>query len=279
MKLKALSSLIAAATVAATSLVSTGYIKADTAYKVIGLTTDNELVTFGSKKMVRVKGVTGKLQGIDFRPATGVLYGVTDSDLVYSIDTKTGNATLVSKLTASFNGGFQSGFDFNPVVDRLRVVGSNTQNLRANVVDGVTIVDGALNYNPGTPATATTPAIPADVNVGKMPNITAAAYTNSFLRAATAPTTTMLFGIDYDLNVLVSQSPPNSGTLNTIGVLSNDFGPIGGFDIFTDAAGNNAGFVASGKTLYSIDLATGATTKLGTLSDTVVGLAVTVKTK
>lgn len=230
----------------------------------IGLSANNTLVRFRLDnrrfKSVQVYGIDGNLQGIDFRPANGLLYGVTDTDNIYIIDPETGDAKLVSKLSNSFDGGFQSGFDFNPVPDRLRIVGSNDQNLRTNVDNGAVNVDTATAYDTTDPY--------ANVD----PNITAVAYTNSRAGA----TSTQLFGIDYDLDVLVLQDPPNNGTLKTIGSLGINFAPTGGFDIFTDANGVNTAFAISGSTLYTIDLNTGAAKKVAALpSNGFIGLAVT----
>ncbi|BAZ52213.1 hypothetical protein NIES4103_48720 [Nostoc sp. NIES-4103] len=229
----------------------------------IGLTSNNTLVNInpgGYATTIKVRGIDGNLQGIDSRPANGLLYGVTDTDKIYTINLTNGQATLVSNLSSSFNGGFQSGFDFNPVPDRLRVVGSNDQNYRINVDTGAVIVDGTLAYDT------------ADVNAGVDPNITAGAYTNSVAGA----TTTQLFGIDYDLDVLVLQNPPNNGTLQTIGNLGVNFSPVSGFDIFTDSKGNNTAYALSGSALYKIDLSTGAATKIADVpGGGFIGLAVT----
>ena len=49
--------------------------------------------------------------------------------------------------------GTAFGVDFNPTVDRLRVVGDDGQNLRINVDNGVATADGSLNF-PGDTARA-----------------------------------------------------------------------------------------------------------------------------
>ncbi|MBU7587293.1 MAG: DUF4394 domain-containing protein [Nostoc sp. TH1S01] len=231
----------------------------------IGLTSNNTLVNIapsGFVQVISVKGIDGNLQGIDFRPANGLLYGVTDTDKVYTINSTTGQATFVSKLSSSFNGGFQSGFDFNPVPNLLRIVGSNDQNFRTNVDTGAVTVDQPLAYASD------------DLNAGVDPNISSVAYINSVAGA----TTTQLFGIDYDLDVLVLQNPPNNGTLRTIGNLGVNFAPINGFDIFTDAQGKNTAYALSGSILYSIDLSTGVATAIANVpKGTFIGLAVTSK--
>ena len=239
-----------------------------------GLTRDNTLVNFDSASpnaasFVQVTGVVGNLLGIDYRPADGQLYGLASSNNIYTINADTGAATFTSMLDVPASVGALSGVDFNPVVDRLRVVGSNDTNFRINADTGATIVDGNLAYVTG------------DANFGANPNITGAAYINSFLGApspagVTPPTrTTQLFGIDSDLDVLVLQNPPNAGGLVTIGSLGIDFSPTGGFDIFADGNGGNTAYAASDSVLYTINLATGAASSLGEIggSRSLTGLA------
>lgn len=277
MKLGNLSKLVTALTVATTfQLFSVAKLMATDAFKIIGLTPNNVLVSFGSDNpdRVRVTGIgNGNLQCIDFRPANGKLYGFTDTDRIYTINPNTGVATLVSTLNPdnrSFNGGFQSGCDFNPVVDRLRIVGSNNQNFRVNVDTGE-IAEFAPGIRPDRPLAYAT----RDPNARFGANITAAAYDNS----RTGATLTELYGIDYDLDVLVEQDPPNDGTLNTIGSLGFNFAPLAGFDISTDKAGKDNAFALSGSTLYTINLETGAAKKLGNMPSRsgYIGLAVTVR--
>lgn len=230
------------------------------AYTIIGLRGNNSLVRFGSNDDIQLSGIDGTLQGIDFRPANGLLYGVTDTDKIYTINPNTGAVRLVSTLSTSFNGGFQSGIDFNPVPDRLRIVGSNGQNFRVNVDSGEVTVDTTLAY------------ASRDSNAGADPNITGAAYTNSRAGA----TSTQLYDIDYDRNALVLQNPPNNGTLRTVAPLGFNVAPIAGFDIFTDARGRNTAFLVSRAFVYTVNLSTGATTRLGSITGTgFVGLAVT----
>lgn len=288
MKFSNFSKLIATLTIAtAAPLFSTDKLLANEVYRIIGLAPDNILVRFDtdsrkSNSPLRVTGIGSgdDLQCIDFRPANGKLYGLTDADKIYTINLRTGAATFVSTLSLSFNGGFQSGCDFNPVVDRLRVVGSNDQNFRINVDTG------AVAPFTGTPASTSDQPLAyatTDTNAGVDPNITGSAYLNSFPGAAspvgvTPPNrTTVLYGIDYDLNVLVTQAPPNDGTLNTVGPLGINFDPIGGFDIYSPRAGQNVAFALSSNIVYTINLSTGAATRLGEMSRSgFIGLAVTI---
>jgi hypothetical protein len=216
------------------------------------LTDNNMLVSFNTSNpshahTISVTGIEGTLLGIDTRPADGLLYGLTTANRLYTLNPMSGEATFVSTLSQPFMGGVISGFDFNPVPDRLRLVGDNDQNFRINVDTGEVIEDGRLAFAAG------------DRNAGVNPNITASAYINAFDGA----TSTALYNIDTLLNTLVLQDPPNDGTLVTIGELGVDFGLAGGFDIVSSPDGTNQGFAVSDARLYSIDLETGMATDLG----------------
>jgi hypothetical protein len=212
---------------------------------------DGSLMVFrvgdaGSARTIVPKGVTGQLVGIDRRPADGRLYGVTGSD-VYSLDPTTGAASLVSTLTAPFDGGTRSGVDFTPQLDRLRLVSADGRNVRVNVALGATAADTPLAYAAGDP------------NFGARPRVTAAGYGNN--RPGVATTT--LFEIDAGLDVLVVQDPANDGVLKTIGPIGVDVPEIAGFDVVTDADGRDRAFAGWGTTLHTIDLATGHATPIG----------------
>jgi Domain of unknown function (DUF4394) len=138
--------------------------------------------------------------------------------------------------------------DFNPAADRLRVITSDGSNLRINVDDGKTAVDGTLKYKDG------------DAQAGKTPKVIAAAYINS---SNPKPASTALYDID-DAGHLLSQAPPNDGVLNTIGMLGVKInGPVA-FNIVNKGE-DNAAWLATGGTLYSIDLKTGQATSAGKL--------------
>ena len=184
--------------------------------------------------------------GIDTRPADGAIYGVSTANNIYTIDPNSGEATYVSTLDTPFEGGTISGVDFNPAADRLRLVGDNDQDFRINVDTGEVTVDGTLAFADG------------DFNSGVNPNVTAAAYTNSF----DGTESTQLYDIDTLLNDVVLQDPPNDGTLVTVGDLGIDFDTLGGFDIVSSPNGENAAFAVSNSTLYSIDLNTGVASSI-----------------
>ena len=216
------------------------------------LTDDNSLLAFdpsnpSEAEAIAVTGLDGALLGIDTRPADGAIYGITTANNIYTIDPNSGAATYISTLDTPFEGGTISGFDFNPVADRLRLVGDNDQDFRINVDTGEVTVDGTLAFADGDP------------NSGVNPNVTAAAYTNSF----DGTESTQLYDIDTLLNDVVLQDPPNDGTLVTVGDLGIDFDTLGGFDIISSPDGENAAFAVSNSTLYSIDLETGVASSLG----------------
>jgi hypothetical protein len=155
-----------------------------------------------------------QILGIDFRPANGRLYALGSSSRLYTINLETGAATAVGN-GAAFTPALQGtefGFDFNPTVDRIRIVSNSGQNLRAHPDTGMIVAtDGALKYEDGS-----------------APNIIASAYTNSFAGS----TSTVLYNIDATKKAVVTQMPPNDGNLVNMKPLVNmDFSGIAGFDI------------------------------------------------
>lgn len=222
---------------------------------IYALSTNNKLFTYDPRQgmftnPVKVKGVEGNLLGIDFRVSRGLLYGLTDTDKIYIIKPRSGETELVSTLSTSFDAGYQAMADFNPVPDALRLIGSNGQNFAVNDVEGGTVtVQTSLSYAKG------------DVNEGQTPYITAGAYINNVAGAAQ----TTLYNIDYDKDVLTTQTPPASGVNRTVGPLGINFAPVGGLEVFTNAQGINAAVAVSVITLYCVNLDTGAATPVAPL--------------
>ena len=112
---------------------------------IVGLTAGGRLVCFEENRprranvIGRISGLQTdtKLVGIDYRPATGALYGLGDRGGVYVVNPMSGRARLRARLNVALEGT-RFGVDFNPTVDRLRIVSDTGQNLRANVDDGTT---------------------------------------------------------------------------------------------------------------------------------------------
>lgn len=228
------------------------------AANVFAVTSSNALIQFDSAtpgtitSTVPITGLQGGEQvlGIDVRPATGQLYALGSASRLYLLNPATGAATAVGSAGAFTLNGTEFGFDFNPVPDRIRITSNADQNLRINPNDGtLTATDGTQAYAIGDP------------NAGVNPNIVASGYTNNFAGA----TTTTLYDIDSNLDILVIQNPPNSGTLNTVGALGVNITETASLDI---TAGNTAlaSFIpdgASASGLYSLNLTTGAATLIG----------------
>jgi Domain of unknown function (DUF4394)/Calx-beta domain len=257
----------------------------------------NTLIRFrmdtpGTTVTVVVTGlVAGEtLVGIDGRPVTGQLYGLginasANTGTLYRIDPQTGAATIIGTadlialadtmgntidLPASSAG---YGVDFNPAVDRIRVVTGTGLSFRVNPITGAPI-DADLG----------SPGINPDSAINGLPigstGVSAAAYTNNYA----GTTVTTLYTLDSTSNKLFIQNPPNAGTqTNGLALTLNsaplDFDAVNGFDIppgasvaasNTPATGNAYAILTVGGTtgLYRINLATGAATMLGALAAT-----------
>jgi hypothetical protein len=191
--------------------------------------------------VANMTGVAGRLLGIDVRPADGMLYGVLADGTVVTIDWRNGRATFKSRLTQTPPRGVMVSIDFNPAADRLRILGSDGTNLRANVDDGTVTADAALNFVQPNPFG------------GIAPKIVAGAYSNSRPGAKA----TLLWDIDSATNAFYLQLPPNAGTLNPVSdQLNIKVGQLG-FDIQTDRNGVNTAWIVTGNRLFTVGLASG----------------------
>ena len=264
---------------------------------IYAVTSGNQLITFQSgsgtvTSSVQISGLVAgeSIVGIDFRPSdlntgdgidnVGKLYAVSSAGRVYIINPATGAFTFHTRLVTATGAlvdlsGTSFGVGFNPTVDRLRIHSDADQNLRVNVDNGVTIVDGTLAYTAGDP------------NSGRNPTVTGTGYTNN---DADTHTGTELYGIDAGLDILIefgaasATTGPNSGQLLTVGSLGVDTEIFVGFDISnaTQTAyaalrvGHGHGSTGAAQ-LYSVNLDTGAATLIGALPATsapIVGIAV-----
>jgi hypothetical protein len=218
-----------------------------------------------ASRNIRVTGLPSgvRLLGIDYRPANRALYGLGSNANLYILDASSGVARAVGTgfgNQVAIDTSDEYGFDFNPVPDRIRVVSDAGQNYRLNPNTGAAVDsdtsatgfqrDGDLQFDS------------SDTNSGDGPNVVAAAYTNSVAGA----TTTTNYAIEAGNDVLVTQGTragvtpsvsPNTGRLYTVGSLGVT--DITSFDI----GRNNVALAASNTTLYQINLATGAATRIG----------------
>lgn len=205
-------------------------------------------------------------EAIDFRPGTSTLYAVnidsaTGNGAIYTVNTTTGASSIIGSgfTSAALIGSTSIAFDFNPTTlqgdgsIRIRLVGDNGTNLRLHSdTGGIAVTDGSINGVSGA-------------------MISAAAYTNT----ATARLNglvqgTALYYIDSFNNSLLATSAPNAGTVSSVGPLGMDVGAELGFDIYSGASSNTAYFVettgANNASLYTVDLATGAASSLGSIT-------------
>jgi hypothetical protein len=236
----------AAVTISALASALSLFVSEASAATVVALADGNKLVTIDTDTMAVTGSAMlangGKLVGFDVRPADGRLYGLTADGAIVIVDPKSGQWTAKSQLSEKLPAGASIAVDFNPVADRMRVIGSDGTSLRVNVEDGKAVVDGRLRYGD------------SDAGKGKTAKAGAAAYTNSF--AGTKETT--LYDIDVAQGALVRQVPPNDGILNTVGMIGIKLDSGVAFDIWSDGKGGNAAWILAGGSLYALDLASGA---------------------
>ncbi len=263
----------------------------------------NAVVRFSSKlasSVVAVPIPSGlnlgeSVVGLDRRPATGQYFA-----LVHNTAAGTVRIALVDPQTAAlsnvggapvvlvdaggapitFPAGTSFGIDFNPTVDKLRVVASTGVNFRVDPTTGAAL-DGNATFAGTQPDTA--------LNNGATAG-TATAYTNSFHKASV----TTQYTLDSVTDKLYIQSPPNDGNLIgglaiTVGGTALNFTDANGFDIPSNVRVTASGSTATGlayaaltvagtTSLYAINLASGAATDLGPIgiaTTSLVGLVVT----
>ena len=261
---------------------------AERAEKAVAVTASNRLLKFNAGRPDRILAtlnITGlqageTLLGIDYRVAKDQLYALGSSGRLYTLNDETAVATVVGMPFAVKLEGTQFGFDFNPTVDRIRVVSNTGQNLRLHPDTGAVVdsnptlegvqTDGKLAYAAG------------DVNFGKSPMAVGAAY--SYNKADTKITTN--FALDAATGALVTQGSregvmpavsPNTGQFFTVGSLGMTFNSAS-FDI---QAVSDVAFAAlnsdstSGSRWVMIALKTGNAKSLGTVGggERVVGIA------
>ncbi|SMQ70007.1 protein of unknown function [Devosia lucknowensis] len=231
---------------------STAFAASAHAAPAVGLVDGKTLVMFDTETRavsgtMEVTGVDG-LAGIDVRPADKMLYGVSLAGEVVTIDTATGAATVKSTLSEKLPNYEGAIVDFNPMADRLRLMGTDGTNHRVNVDDGMVTVDGSLAFEAG------------DMHEGETPAIVAAAYTNSIGK----PEATAMYDIDATIAALIQQVAPNDGTLKAIGKLGVE-GSSYALDIAATEDLTNTAYLVVDNVLHTVDLETGAAEAWGAI--------------
>ena len=193
-----------------------------------------------------------RIMSIDFRPATGQLYGVSSLSRLFIINPETAKATPVTvKPFLSGSIGTIVGIDFNPATDQIRLVSSEGHNVSIQPETGQIL---AVNGQPNSRLNAL---------------ISEVAYTNN--RAVAAGTT--LYDIDPATDRLYIHHPQKN-TLTDVGGLGLDIAGAAGFDITPDGRGVVALTFNGNSELAVINLTTGRLQKVGNLPGTVIGLAI-----
>jgi hypothetical protein len=204
-----------------------------------------------------------------------VLYALAKGAIgarLYTVDTGSGQVTPVgSAPLAVALEGTEFGVDFNPTVDRIRVVGNGGQNLRLHPDTGAVVdadpnqaglqIDGRLAYAAG------------DSNAGRAPVVVAAGYTYNKVNEKI----TTNYAIDAGAGTLVIQGSkegatpavsPNTGLLTTVGRLGLPPFERAAFDIADISGAAFIAVTASGardSKFHLVNLDTGAATFLGTI--------------
>ena len=200
--------------------------------------------------------------GIDLRPSNNMVYGITRSNKIFTIDAYSGNSTFVAALANPVVAASKSyGFDFNPVAD---IGGASSLRLVSSTGDNY-----AVNVNTGAVTLATS----------LIPGFTGVSYTNSNASNPTlVPSSTALYYINSANDTLnVATTGFNNPSISIIGSLGIDILSANGFEIDSNGIGYAAvnmdnGFLKS--ELIRINTMTGQAEWVSTFNGTINGLTV-----
>jgi hypothetical protein len=188
-----------------------------------------------------ITNVQGSVLGMDFRPADGKLYALAnEGGSLYTINTSDASATLVSNLSPAIGSGGSNKvvFDFNPVVDAIRIISPNGQNFAV-------VKNAAGVFNTVVVQTSVFFSNPFDIWANTPPRLYTGAYTNNLNGA----TNTLFYGFEGNGGFYVTiadqtangSSNTGGGKLRTIGIAASTagdqflgFNSLNGIDIVTD---------------------------------------------
>lgn len=231
-----------------------------------GVTNDNRIVSFDTTApgtLLTNNAISGlnpgeAIRGFDFRPLTRQFMIVTSDSRVLTVDAGGTALSVGPAFTPALDplaGSF--GVDFNPTVDRIRVVDANGGNRRLNpLTGGAVATDTSLTYNDGS---------------GLIPRAVGVAYTNSQFGVMVPAGSTRQFIIDSARDMLgetgsmVGGNPSfNGGIVSPVGSLGLDLGDSAGFDIYGPTGeafiSDTTGLLSK---FYTLNLSTGATVLVG----------------
>lgn len=250
---------------------------AETAF---GFNSRNQLVRFETNNpgsVLAIGAISGivadhTLRSIDFRPNGSTLYALstngTDSAQIYTIDLNTGAATPAGPgFTLDGTDSANVSIDFNPSVDRLRIVSRSGQSYRWNPVTNAFVQRDSDTI--------------WDVSSGRtgLANHSAIAYSNN--RIGGTPTT--LYAYEYSSDTFTTigglNSTPNPNLGATFNVGSTGLFALSGdtsFDIsgVTDLGYAGVSDFGDPVELYSVNFATGAHTSIGVFGDNVIDFSI-----
>ena len=212
------------------------------------------------------------VRSIDFRPANGLLYAISNSTFsgtasqaqLYTVNLNTAALTPVGAgLTLIGNTAARIEMDFNPVADRIRIIVAGSTNLsyRANPDTGALVgVDTPVDFAAGDPLFDSGPVV------------VAGAYSNNVPGALS----TTLYAWDYNTDALATIGSlggapisPNSGQMFTVNAPSISL--TGNSGIGMDISGLTGTLYVTHDnpaeglfmSLFTRDLVTGAQTRVG----------------
>lgn len=256
---------------------------APAAEEIVAVTVSNRLLRFNAGQPQRPRDArplaglreSERIVGLDYRVARGELFALAVAGTrgqLYRIDPATAKATPVGAGIAVPEGVREWGFDFNPTVDRIRVVTDRGTNLRLHPDTGAQ-VDGDPNTQ-GLQGDGALAWAPGDARAAQPLAVVAAGYTYN----KNDDKLTTNYALDGAAGWLVHQGTkegvapavsPNTGRLYSVGALGT--GPFvhATFDISDVKNTAYAGLRAEGEKAtrwYRVDLATGKATLVGTVA-------------
>lgn len=220
---------------------------------IFGVDENNRLVSFDSANPgtftsdVQITGTTATVLALDVRDSDRMLYALGGDLRVYTLDAVSGLATAVTGVLDLQGTSF--GFDFNTVVDAIRVVSNTDANYVVRPENNSATRFDDVAYGAGDPNAALDPVVTANAYIHGTPD---------------------QFAIDVANSILVRQAN-NAGTLTTVGPLGVAVGPRTSFDIGFDGTA----YAADVSRFYTVNLGTGTATFVGNTQRAVFGITAT----